>query len=397
MPRAVRYKLDADRWVLVRSCEGRGWQRAVGEADWNIYWASPHALKPGFRFASDQQVINHFPNSFELTRKDLMVKNIKRYRREVERTLVEAASAGLGLGAAEEYTELDFLPTTYLLPSDYNLFVEEFRRGPSAMWIMKPTSKAQGRGIFIISKLTQIKKWAAKGEGREAYVVSRYIDNPLLIGGKKFDLRIYVLVSSYRPLRVFVHRDGFARLCTQKYTTDLATIDNEYVHLTNVAIQKRSEDYNAAHGGKLSMRNLRLHLEAVHGAADVERLFERIGWIIVHSLKACQPTVISDRHCFELYGYDVMVDDALKPWLIEVNASPSLSASTPADRRMKLAVVSDVLDAVVPPDFLDHGRRGGGGSSATPGLELLYDEVEHHRVPKAADRGRGFRGRFAFK
>jgi len=74
------------------------------------------------------------------------------------------------------------------------------------MWIMKPCSKAQGKGIFIINKLSQTKKWAtartANGMMKEGYVVSRYIENPLLIGGKKFDLRMYVLVISYRPLQV---------------------------------------------------------------------------------------------------------------------------------------------------------------------------------------------------
>jgi tubulin polyglutamylase TTLL1 len=69
------------------------------------------------------------------------------------------------------------------------------------MWIMKPCSKAQGKGIFIINKLSQTKKWA-NSKAVEGYVVSRYIENPLLIGGKKFDLRMYVLVISYRPLQV---------------------------------------------------------------------------------------------------------------------------------------------------------------------------------------------------
>ena len=92
---------------------------------------------------------------------------------------------------------------TYLLPADYSIFVEEFRRNPNAMWIMKPTAKAQGKGIFIINKLAQIKKWSTNTRWanmplKEAYVISRYIEEPLLVGGKKFDLRIYVLVTSYR-------------------------------------------------------------------------------------------------------------------------------------------------------------------------------------------------------
>ena len=63
-----------------------------------------------------------------------------------------------------------------------------------------------------------------------AYVISRYISDPLLIGGKKFDLRIYVLVLSYRPLKTFVYKKGFARFTTINYTNDFSEMDNEVRH-----------------------------------------------------------------------------------------------------------------------------------------------------------------------
>ena len=72
---------------------------------------------------------------------------------------------------------------------------------------------------------------------------------------------------------------------------------------------------------------------------------------MLQSLKAVQNAVINDRHCFELYGYDVIIDEHLKPWLIEVNASPSLGASTGADRVMKARLIDDVLSLVAPPQW----------------------------------------------
>ena len=74
--------------------------------------------------------------------------------------------------------------------------------------------------------------------------------------------------------------------------------------------------------------------------------------IFILSLKAVQSVIICDRHCFECYGYDVMIDENLKPWLIEVNASPSLSASTKPDRVMKEALIDDVFKLVFPEDRL---------------------------------------------
>ena len=70
----------------------------------------------------------------------------------------------------------------------------------------------------------------------EPYIVQRYINNPLLIGGKKFDMRLYALVTSYSPLTVYIYRGGFARFTHSRY--DDTKIQNFEIHLTNVAVQK---------------------------------------------------------------------------------------------------------------------------------------------------------------
>jgi len=174
---------------------------------------------------------------------------------------------------------------------------------------------------------------------KEAYVICRYIDRPLLVGGKKFDLRIYVLVTSYRPLKVWLSTLGFARFCNEKYSSDQADIDNMMVHLTNVAIQKKADEYNTEHGSKWSIENLKFYLEQTRGKAATDKCFEEIKNIIYISLKSVQSVIINDKHCFEVYGYDILIEDNLKPWLIEVNASPSLSTTTDADRKLKMQVM----------------------------------------------------------
>ncbi len=87
-----------------------------------------------------------------------MVKNIKRFRKELEKEnspLAEKDELG-------NFVYLDIVPMTFQLPQDYNMFVEEFKRTPNAMWIMKPTARAQGKGIFLVNKLAQLKKWAVQ-------------------------------------------------------------------------------------------------------------------------------------------------------------------------------------------------------------------------------------------
>ena len=68
--------------------------------------------------------------------------------------------------------------------------------------------------------------------------------------------------------------------------------------------------------------------------------------LIIHSLKAVQNVMNNDRHCFECYGYDILIDSELRPWLLEVNASPSLSTTTESDRILKTSLLKDIYNIV---------------------------------------------------
>ena len=63
--------------------------------------------------------------------------------------------------------------------------------------------------------------------------------NPHLISGYKYDLRVYVLVTSFNPLKVYMYTEGLVRFATEKYTLDHKNINQKFVHLTNFSINKR--------------------------------------------------------------------------------------------------------------------------------------------------------------
>ena len=78
----------------------------------------------------------------------------------------------------------------------------------------------------------------------EVCVISRYLDNPLLISGHKFDLRLYVVVTCYDPLRVYIYREGLVRFASEKYqNVDLTSEEAKYTHLTNYSINKKNEAF----------------------------------------------------------------------------------------------------------------------------------------------------------
>lgn len=351
----------------------RGWKEVSEDLEWDFVWADREWIYSTFdnMHLEHWQRLNHFRNGRELCRKDLMAKNMKRRRRALEKE-----------GRLEEGAAYNFIPTTFVLPKEYSMFVEEFKK-VGGVWIMKPIGSAQGKGIFLFTRLNEISEWKTdykslkganqSGRGKEdekeveAYVVQRYLQYPLLIGGKKFDMRLYALVTSFSPLKVFQYRRGFARFTNSRYSSKIEDIYNGFMHLTNVAIQKTAENYDERTGGKMELQALKMYLMSRYGVERIDALFWEIQMIILRSLLAVQQVMINDKHCFELYGYDIIIDQDLKPWLLEVNASPSLTANTKEDYLMKTEMLHGMLDVVDMEGLLT------GDEEHVSGWDLIYD------------------------
>lgn len=297
-----------------------------------------------------------------------MAKNIKKQRRALEKE-----------GKLDEAAQYDIIPTTFLLPKEYALFVEEFKR-VGGIWIMKPIGSAQGKGIFLFTRLSEISEWKTDfktkpnqkvgGDDKEveAYICQRYLQYPYLIGGKKFDIRLYALVPQFSPLKIFIYRRGFCRFTNSRYSSKQEDIYDGFMHLTNVAIQKTADNYDERTGGKMELQALKLFLMSKHGVKKVDSVFWEIQMIMIRAILAVQPIMIHDKHCFELYGYDIIIDQDLRPWILEVNASPSLTANTQEDYNMKTEMLHGMLD------IIDMDQCLQGDEEHVSGWDLVYDQ-----------------------
>lgn len=297
--------------------------------DFNLTWSNSHVKMGSLRSLSEFQKVNHFPRSFELTRKDRLYKNIQQ---------MQQTKGGF-----------DFIPQSFLIPMEYSDFCNEFRKW-RGLWIVKPLALSRGRGIYLVSRPEDLPV-------DESVLVAKYIDNPFLINGYKFDLRLYVAVTSFDPLVIYLHKEGLTRFATEKYKKGIRHLGNQCMHLTNYSVNRRSANYVRCYdpnvedyGNKWSLTALMFYLEK--RGFNTATLRAQIKDIVIKAVvsaggpiaSACKTEVPNHGNCFELFGFDILLDDTLRPWLLEINFSPSLACDLPLDLKIKSKVVADLLN-----------------------------------------------------
>lgn len=189
---------------------------------------------------------------------------------------------------------------------------------------------------------------AAAGSDQPAprFVACQYIHPPALLGGCKFDLRVYVLVLGMAPVRAYMYVDGFARVAPAPYQAPTLADTSAAVHLTNTSLAKSHEEFDARHSYKCPLSDMWTALALEHGPARVADAAAQMQQAVLHVLNAVQHKIPSTPGCFELLGIDVLLDGALRPWVLELNASPALSATSEHDRVFKLRLMHAALAAI---------------------------------------------------
>lgn len=140
------------------------------------------------------------------------------------------------------------------------------------LWIVKPGENSnQGCGIQVAESLEEIREMVRSKEGagrKRSHIVQRYL-MPLLYNRRKFDIRCYVLVTSLQGvLRAYWYEEGYIRTSSKEFT--LKNLKNRFVHLTNDAVQKKSEDYGKyENGNKVSFADFEKYLEVSCPGSDL--------------------------------------------------------------------------------------------------------------------------------
>lgn len=335
----IVFNVSDTKYAVVRYVGRKlfGWKLSNkhDDMDWDVLWTDGAVEPERLARMKPYQKINHFPGMYALARKNHLARNLMKMRRA-------------------HPSQYNFFPKTWLVPAEHaDLKAHMTKPGKRKAFIVKPEASCQGRGIFLTKRIEDISP-------EEHYVVQQYIAKPYLLDGFKFDLRIYVLVAGCDPMRIFVHEEGLARLATEKYVAPASgNIGDMQMHLTNYAINKHSPNFvfneksgvdNVGHKRSLTST---MQFFAEQGK-DVPALWARIHDMIIktlcavlpslaHTYRSCQPDDPYNSMCFELLGLDVILNSKFKPFLLEVNHSPSFTADTPLDKKIKRQVISEAL------------------------------------------------------
>ncbi|OMJ79072.1 hypothetical protein SteCoe_20973 [Stentor coeruleus] len=281
-------------------------------------------------FASDSiRIHNRLEFNFNLADKKYLYFNMKKYYSSIGEDV------------------FDYLPLTFHIQNadDENGFSEFTRvfeifktKKMMNLWIVKPGENCnRGNGIFLCNNIEQIRNELKNNPlpktEDHTFIIQKYIENPFLINRRKFDIRLYCLVTSINGIiQAYYYQDGYIRTSCKEYNPKI--LDNKFIHLTNDAVQKKSKDYGKYEiANKLSYSEFQRYLDS-HRPKKYMSFFNDV---IPKIKKIVKDTILAvfkkldfrkRAHSFEVFGYDFLLDENLKPWLIEVNTNPCLELSS---------------------------------------------------------------------
>ncbi|EPT31437.1 Tubulin-tyrosine ligase family protein [Toxoplasma gondii ME49] len=270
--------------------------------------------------------------------------------------------------------------------------MQEPRWNHHNIWIMKPSSSSRASGVYCLNNPWDILK---SGRGLSDRLVQKYIERPLLIfSGRKFDMRQWVLIRSFAPLKVYAFTDLYLRLCSEPY--DLRDLHNRFRHISNWNLNRLNSELHELRSlgqqgdppdeGVTSrvFSDCSKPLSALREALDRDtgtenfwdlKIKPQIRKLILQTARAARPSIVPRSNCFELYGFDILLDAEYRPWLIEVNLSPACTARAHWHKQMVTSMTRQLLQILIDePRGSPLNAQSCVSTRKKPHWELLFDE-----------------------
>ena len=246
--------------------------------------------------------------------------------------------------------------------SNHQLKIPQSSYAGKNIWLIKPINMNRGRCIKIESDLNKIvamikelkMRKEIKNEKNEKvieadYVIlQKYIERPLLYQGRKFDIRLWVLIISEYPNNVFIFKEGHLKATCEQYSLNT---NDPYIHLTNYSVQKHHKDFSKVEkGNEISFNQFKQELKDI---SLFNKIYNRICYIVRLTISSAKQRInlLNRKKCFEIFGYDFLIDENLNPFLIEVNTNPGLEESSPLIAMLTPRMIDDALKLTIDEEY----------------------------------------------
>uniref|UniRef100_A0A3Q2ZQ29 Tubulin tyrosine ligase like 10 n=1 Tax=Kryptolebias marmoratus TaxID=37003 RepID=A0A3Q2ZQ29_KRYMA len=334
-------------------CESKGWRRIYNKdrEDFRLKWCETKSSTIYSHFREGKQLLYQIPNNNVLTSKIGLLSSLREYER---------VSSKVKLSQGHRLKMEEFIPTTFRMDvrKERDIFFALF----TSMWICKPTGQNQGKGIFLLKSLEDVEAFRLKLQHLEdnqanrslhhlqnqPYIVQRYIQNPLLLKRRKFDVRSYLLIACTAPYMVFF-RHGYVRLTCDIYDPKSKNLST---HLTNQYMQKKNPLYSLLKEDTVwSMESFNTYVnDRLQVARGLPRdwvlgaFAKRMQQIMTQCFFAVKSKLDQRLGFFDLIGCDFMVDEDFKVWLLEMNCNPALHTNCEVLKEVIPSMVVETLD-----------------------------------------------------
>jgi len=266
-----------------------------------------------------------------------------------------------------KYNEIFYTYQSSKLGSDQRIFFPKTHYEGYNLWVIKAVNLNRGMGIKIENDLEKIEKEINSinnnlkmeiSEKRKrkckCIIIQKYIEKPLLYQGRKFDIRLWVLYIGNKPDNIYIFKEGHLKATCGNY--DLNSNDL-YIHLTNYSIQKYNSDFSKIEiGNEISFKDFQKDLDLRKIKIDFRKnIYPKIVRIVRITAGAAKPkfNMMKTKNCFEIFGYDFMIDEKFNPFLIEINTNPGFEISSPLIDMLLPRLIDDAFKLTIDSHFSD--------------------------------------------
>ncbi|KAL4497128.1 hypothetical protein ABPG72_019448 [Tetrahymena utriculariae] len=364
------------------------------------------------------RIYNHFECNYQICNKKNMYYNLKElYEKRGENLLFERIPYTFHVKKASMKDSAFAQFSKYYNKIQNGIQLQQ-KKNPEKccknIWIVKPAENTnRGTGIFVSREIAEIKQFISQNTGTQSahpnsanhskgspklknkqmkhtYIIQKYIENPLLYQKRKIDIRCYILLTNYNGIiKAYWYKEGYIRTSSKEFTTK--NLKNNFIHLTNDAIQKQQEDYGRYElGNKISYKEFQRYLDfqTEYKINFMQKIVPQMKSYASDCVRSIFTKIDPNRRqfSFELFGLDFMIDVDLKVWLIEVNSNPCLEQSCPLLTKIIPPLIHNTLKIAVDPlsqgisidnwnlDKIEHFSKYY--QNETDKFECIFDELK---------------------